>query len=105
MQLGIGRFSSYVVDVPALLTEVKREYDERYAKTARRPCAVRMNPLDWHAVEIVFAAGRTGDAVAPGRLFEVPVVCVDDQPLGEIAITQCQKSLYRPGHCDCPQPR
>lgn len=109
MQIGLGRFSSYAVDVDALMTEVKREHDERYAKTARQPCTVRLHPFDRHAIEMALAAGHFGIAVVGDKPYSVltvlgmPVISSGQHPpLGTIAITQCQTSLYHPGRCDCP---
>jgi len=108
MQIGIGRFSSYIVDVDALMAEIQREQTERYARTARRPCSLRLHPHDGAAVEMALAAGRLGTAGALPELYGVltifgmPVIRTGQQPLGAFTITQCQMSLYTPGRCNCP---
>jgi hypothetical protein len=102
MQIGIGRFSSYVVDVDALMCEVNNQVNGRFVKTARWPCAIRLNPLDLDAVLKQYRLPpATPDA--PHRMFNVPVIRNEGQRLGTIEVTQCEKSLYQPGKCDCPQ--
>jgi len=103
MQIGLGRFSSYVVDFDALMREVERQQAERYTQTARRPCTVRLNPLDLKAIKMGFEASLGHSAAAPQRMFDMLVVRDAQQQLGAITITQCQTSLYQPGQCDCPQ--
>ncbi|QOR55780.1 MAG: hypothetical protein YHS30scaffold324_12 [Catenulispora phage 69_17] len=102
MQFGIGRFSSYVVDVDALLFEVQRQRHERFAQTARWPCTLQMHPLDWNAV-VMHHDFAPGTPDSPGRLFGLAVIRNDKHELGAITLTQCQASLYYRGNCECSQ--
>lgn len=102
MQIGLGRFSSYVVDVDALMGEVNSQVTGRFTKTARWPCTIRLNPLDLDAILKQYGLPpATPDG--PARMFNVPVIRDQGQRLGEITVTQCQTSLYQPGECDCAQ--
>jgi hypothetical protein len=103
MQIGLGRFSSYLVDVDALMSEMERKVNDRFTTTARWPCAVRLNPLDLDAALKRYGMPPAAPDVL-GRLFGTPVIGDEDQKLGTIEVTQCETSLYQPGKCDCPAP-